>query len=203
LNKEAVIGAINGGMTHAQVQELFSAIGINAPSQQIFTKYEKEIGAELDKTLHEYLIDNGKTERRMALEAGEKIHPSGEVETCVIVDGSWCTRSYGKRYTALSGCGVVIGFYSKKLLHLGIRNKYCSVCIKYRNQGIISAPDHTCFMNWHGPSTGMESDILVDAFRIAPTMHRLRYARFVADGDSSTHSEIIAKVPYGRNVEKI
>ena len=80
-------------MTHAQVQELFSTIGINTPSQKVFTKFEKEICVELEKVLYDYLIENGKTEQRMALEAGEKIHPNGAVETCVIVDGSWCTPS--------------------------------------------------------------------------------------------------------------
>ena len=49
----------------------------------------------------------------------------------------------------------------------------------------------------------MESDILVEAFRIAPTMHSLKYVRFIADGDSSTHAELTAKVPYGRYIEKI
>ena len=50
---------------------------------------------------------------------------------------------------------------------------------------------------------GMESDILVEAFRIAPTMHSLKYVRFIADGDSSTHAELTAKVPYGRYIEKL
>ena len=74
--------------------------------------------------------------------------------------------------------------------------------MKYRHQVNRSDPDRTCFMNWLGPSIGMEPDILVDAFQIATSMHNLRYARFVANGDSSTHSEIITSVPYGRNVEK-
>ena len=75
--------------------------------------------------------------------------------------------------------------------------------LKVITSGRNSGKKHTCFMNWQGPSTGIESDILVDAFRIAKSMHNLRYTRYVADGDSSTHSEIIARVPYGRNVEKI
>ena len=58
-------------------------------------------------------------------------------------------------------------------------------------------------MNWQGPSTGMESDISVEAFRIAPTVHSLKYVRFIADGDSSTHAELTAKVPYVRYIEKI
>ena len=40
VNKEVAVGAIKGGMTHAQVQELFSTIGINTPSQKVFTKPE-------------------------------------------------------------------------------------------------------------------------------------------------------------------
>ena len=29
VNKEVVVGAINGGMTQAQIQELFSTVGLN------------------------------------------------------------------------------------------------------------------------------------------------------------------------------
>ena len=71
VNKEVVAGAINGGMTRAQVQEIFSTIGINTPSQKVFTKLEKEICVESEKVLYDYLFENGKTERRMALEAVE------------------------------------------------------------------------------------------------------------------------------------
>ena len=203
INKEVVVAAINASMTHAQIQELFSTIGINCPSQKTFTKYESIIGESIEKILHDYLLENGKIERRMALKADGKIDSNGIVDTCVIVDGSWCTRSYGNRYTALSGCGVVIGFYSKRLLHVGIRNKYCCICMANRQQESTLVPEHRCFMNWSGSSTAMESDILVEAFRVAPAMHKLRYTKFIADGDSSTHSEIITKVSYGRIVEKI
>ena len=58
-------------------------------------------------------------------------------------------------------------------------------------------------MNWRGPSTCMESDIIVDMFLITIAMHHLRYAELVADANSNTHPEIIARVPYGRCVEKI
>ena len=34
-------------------------------------------------------------------------------------------------------------------------------------------------------------------------MHGLRYMKFIGDGDSSVHYNIIASVPYGRHVEKI
>ena len=34
-------------------------------------------------------------------------------------------------------------------------------------------------------------------------MHGLRYMKFIGDGDSSVHYNIITSVPYGRHVEKI
>ena len=59
---------------------------------------------------------------------------------------------------------------------------------------------HKRFLNWDGPSTGMEADKIVEAFRLAPTMHKLKYKRFIADEDSNLYNELIAKVPYGRMV---
>ena len=43
VNKEAVIGAINGEMSHEQILEIFTKIGINAPSQKPFSKLEKKL----------------------------------------------------------------------------------------------------------------------------------------------------------------
>ena len=200
LNREMVLGAINAGLTHAQIEELFCTLGLHIPASAVFSKYEREICEKTEKLLAEYLLQNGKAEREAALRAGEGFDHEGLVQTNVIVDGSWCTRSYGTRYRALSGCGVVIGYYSKKLLHIGVRNKFCAMCFRYRNS---EKPHHKCFFYWDGPSTGMEADIIVEAFRLAPTMHKLKYKRFIADGDSNLYNELIAKVPYGRMIEKV
>ena len=44
----------------------------------------------------------------------------------------------------------------------------------------------------------MEADIIVEAI-----MHKLKYKSFIADGDFNLYNELIAKVPYGRMVEKV
>ena len=49
----------------------------------------------------------------------------------------------------------------------------------------------------------MESDIIVEGFNLSECMHGLRYMKFIGDGDSSVHYNIITSVPYGRHVEKI
>ena len=46
----------------------------------------------------------------------------------VVVDGGWSKRSHKHSYNAKSGVGIIIGKETGKLLHLGVRNKYCGAC---------------------------------------------------------------------------
>lgn len=61
-----------------------------------------------------------------------------------------------------------LGYYNwaetKKPLFLGVRNKSCSFCSYYNMQNITAKP-HTCALNYIGPSTAMEQDIIVEGFR--------------------------------------
>ena len=41
----------------------------------------------------------------------------------------------------------------------------------------------------------METDILVDGFQKAESQHGVHYLRFIGDGDSSIHPDLVAKVP--------
>ena len=67
-------------------------------------------------------------------------------------------------YNANSGVGVIFGAATKKLLYIGIRNKYCAVC-SIAQKCSSSPPDHMCFKNWSGSSTAMEADIIAAGFR--------------------------------------
>jgi len=69
----------------------------------------------MDKTLYECLVNNIKIKHKIAAKACKKIYNDADVivETCIIIDGGLCTASYGKRYAALSDCGVVIGLHLK------------------------------------------------------------------------------------------
>ena len=49
----------------------------------------------------------------------------------------------------------------------------------------MSPKEHTCFKNWYGSSSAMESDWLVEGFRAAEVMHGLRYTHVIGDVDSS------------------
>lgn len=120
----------------------------------------------------------------------------------VAVDGCWCKRSFGKNFSAASGAAAIIGLKTKKVLYLGVKNKYCMVCARAAKNS--EPPKHVCFKNYSGPSTGMESIILVEGFKRSLLDHGVIYHKFVADGDTSTYKKILDARPYGDLVvEKI
>ena len=55
----------------------------------------------------------------------------------VIADGGWSMRSHQHRYSAKSGVAVIIGERTKKLLYLGVRNKFCSINVIAANKAKI------------------------------------------------------------------
>ncbi|KAK4882011.1 hypothetical protein RN001_005330 [Aquatica leii] len=142
----------------------------------------------------------GKKEHQIAVEKG-CVDSDGIPWISVYLDGGWSKRSYGHNYNAASGVAVIIGRETKKVLYLGIRNKFCIICTKATNKDIEPAP-HTCFKNWAGSSSGMESDIIVEGFCRSIEMHNLRYKQFIADGDSCVYAKIQQIVPYGAQVNE-
>lgn len=143
----------------------------------------------------------GEEERRLAIENG-RFH-EGKPYTRVITDGGWSQRSHGHRYSALSGCAVIIGFYTNKILHLGVKNKFCSTCARLIQRGEKPEEvEHVCFRNWSASSCAMESASIVEGFKSSYEQHGLLYTEMVADGDSSVLCEIRKKVSYGPAVKK-
>ena len=114
------------------------------------------------------------------------------------MDGEWSKRSHKYSYNANSGVGVIIGKETGKLLHIGVRNKYCHAC--GRN---IPGEKHVCFRNWSESSSEMETDIILEGFLEAERVHGVRYTQFIGDGDSSVYSTLIQNVPeWGRDIKK-
>ena len=143
------------------------------------------------------MTEAGKEERKLAIERGE-YHQDVPAIT-VYVDGGWSKRSHKHSYNAKSGVAIIIGKAMGKLLHIGIRNKYCSAC----SQG-ISQDKHVCYKNWASSSSEMETDIILEGFCAAEETHGIRYRKFVGDGDSSVYSTLVQNVPvWGRDIKKI
>ena len=111
-------------------------------------------------------------------------------------------RSNHHRCTTKSRVACIIGRITNKLLYLGVRNKYCSVCHISSTKG-MEAPEHTCFKNWDSSSSAMEQDIIVEGFCRSEEMHSLWYIGIIGVGNSSVYTKVVEIVPYGRRVKKL
>ena len=135
----------------------------------------------------------GQLEKQLALENNEIIN--GIPYITVVADGSWTKRSYGNAYDSLSGVGAIIGYRTRKVLFVGIRNKYCTVCDMAERNG-LEPHSHKCYKNFDrtAPSISMKSAI-VKGFKNSLNMHGLIYKTLIADGDSSVYQSIKNNVP--------
>ena len=87
----------------------------------------------------------------------------------------------------------------QKVLYLGVRNKYCTVCNKATGGTI---PQHTCFCNWTESSSAVETDIILKGFLHSKEQHCFCYTEFMRDGNSSVFPALVSGVPYGHYIKK-
>ena len=104
----------------------------------------------------------------------------------VVVDGGWSKRSHRHSYNAKSGVGIKVGLETSKILHLSVRNKYCSSCARGS-----PSDQHHCYRNWTDSSSEMETSTILEGFKYAEKIHGLRYMRFVGDGDSGVYPTLL------------
>ena len=199
-NAAAVMGQMATGGGHSSLEELLSTLGVPSLTKRMFTEIERCLGTSFEQLLFELMAKTGKEEKQIAQLKND--YHQGVPAITVIVDGGWSKRSHKHSYNANSGVGVIFGAATKKLLYIGIRNKYCAVCSIAQKRS-SSPPDHMCFKNWSGSSTAMEADIIAAGFRQSEAMHGIRYIKVIGDGDSSVLHTIHTTVPYGRHVTKL
>ena len=72
------------------------------------------------------MLQAGKEEKQRAIKNNE--YHQNVPSITVIVDGGWSKRSHKHSYNVNSGVGVIFGAATKKLLYMGVKNKYCAVC---------------------------------------------------------------------------
>ena len=129
-----------------------------------------------------------KCERELTIEKG--CYHEDVFAVTVIVNGGWSKRSHKYSYNAKSGMAITIGKETGKLLHVGVRNKYCHVCARQ-----IPQKDHTCYRNCDESFSEMETDIILEGFLEAGSVHGVRYTEFIGDGGSSVYPTLIQNVP--------
>ena len=200
-NVAAVWGQMSTGGGHAHLKETMSVLGVPTMTKKAFVATESAIDKCWWQSLEESMREAAEEEKRIAIERGS--YHQGVPAITVILDAGWSKRSHKHSYNAKSGVGIIVGMETKKLLYVGVRNKYCSVCARADTKG-EEPPQHECHKNWDGSSSSMETDIIVQGFKEAETKYGLRYTKFVGDGDSSVYPALITGVPqWGHVITKI
>lgn len=201
VNVRAVWGSIVTGNGAAHMNEFLGTMDSPGLTQSTFTSIEEQIGEWWRTVLETEMLTAGAAERQIAIDKG---HFFREVPSItVITDGGWCKRTHKHSYNALGGVAIIIGKETGKLLHIGVRNKYCYICNRAESQH-ITPKEHTCFRNWNDSSQAMEADIIIEGFKQAEDKHGLRYMTVIGDGDSSVYAKIRQEVPgWGPHVKKL
>ena len=194
---------VTGG-GHSTLAETLSILGVPVMTKKSFVSTERQIGEWWAKELDESMKTAAEEERRLAIQRGD--YHQGVPCITVIVDGGWCKRSHKHSYNAASGVAVIIGHETGKLLHIGVRNKFCMGCTLEAKQQKEDASRkcHVCYRNWHESSSAMESDIILEGFKAAESKYGLRYTKVTGDGDSSVYPTLVQNVPgWGYAIEKL
>jgi len=195
-NLAAIWGQMATGGGFNKLEESMSVLGVPVMSRRVFVNTERIIGNWWWTLLEESIQAAGRAERELAIQ--ENRYHDGVPAITVIVDAGWSKRTHKHSYNALCGVGVIFGLRTKRLLYIGVRNKFCAACV-YPS----STSNHTCFKNWNGSSSSMETDIILNGFLLAEQQHGVRYIKFVGDGDSSVYPTLVAGVPgWGYAIEK-
>ena len=200
-NLAAVWGQMSTGGGHVPLTETMSTLGVPVMTKKSFMATERAVSDWWWQALEESMKEAAEEEKQIAVEKGS--YHEGVPAITVVLDGGWSKRSHKHSYNAKSGVGIIIGQETGKLLHVGVRNKYCSVCVQAEKQD-REPQHHDCHKNWDGPSSSMETDILVEGFKEAESKYGLRYTTFIGDGDSSVHASLLTEVPvWGHTIRKV
>ena len=158
VNVGAVWGQMATGGGQRKLNEMMASIGIPSMSKGTFIRIETQIGNKWEDILSTEIQKAGEEEKRLAIERKDFFQDVPAIT--VVVDGGWSKRSHAK-----SGVALIIGKETNKLLYLGIRNKFCSICAIAKSNG-LTPKKHACNKNWSDSSSAMEVDILITGFNI-------------------------------------
>lgn len=201
LNQLAVLGAMSVGNGYSQEEQKFSIMNMTYMSKNTFANSEKAAGDVIEAYSKDRMVAAIAEEKKLAKEKCN-VDSDGFYNVCAIVDGGWCKRTFGHGYNASSGVAVIIGALTKKILYISVRNKVCLIC-RAIEDGRIPAKDHVCSKNWTGPSTAMETDIIVEGLKYLEEVHSIRCTRLIGDGDTNLMKKVQENVSFGGRVLKV
>ncbi|KAG4076831.1 hypothetical protein HA402_004433 [Bradysia odoriphaga] len=193
VNEAAVLGVTSIGLGSYHLNEFCSHMQIPCMSQFIYSRRDKNLQTDWWELAQKEALSALHEEIRLAILNGD-VDSAGNALILIVCDGSWPKRSYTSNFTSLSGCAVIIGVRTDKVIYFDVKNKYCHVC-KIAQSNKKEPREHECNTNYVGPASSMETTIVLEGFE-ACEKHGLRFKEYIADGDSSTYKAICDRKIY-------
>ncbi|KAI8419763.1 hypothetical protein MSG28_008431 [Choristoneura fumiferana] len=151
----AVTGSILIGCGRTNLNELLTSMDLPTLNGRLYNKCHNDVSDWWATAAEHSMKEAAKEEAQIAAECGDTIN--GIPAITVVADACWSKRSYRTNYSAASGAAAIIGYKTGKVLHMAVKNKYCTICARSvaKNQ---SPPTHQCNRNHTGSSTSMEQN---------------------------------------------
>ncbi|KAI8419759.1 hypothetical protein MSG28_008431 [Choristoneura fumiferana] len=196
----AVTGSILIGCGRTNLNELLTSMDLPTLNGRLYNKCHNDVSDWWATAAEHSMKEAAKEEAQIAAECGDTIN--GIPAITVVADACWSKRSYRTNYSAASGAAAIIGYKTGKVLHMAVKNKYCTICARSvaKNQ---SPPTHQCNRNHTGSSTSMEQVSIVEGFKTSVATHNLIYATLIADGDAIRAAARFRKAQHTNESEKI
>jgi len=122
----SVLSSLSFGLGYSAIREIFSLHDINYMIKRQYKKNQEILENIIETEAKISMERNLEIEKNKAMREGN--YDGGYPSIGCIGDGQWSKRSYNYNYTANSSTAVLIGVNTKKVLYVGVKNKYCKVC---------------------------------------------------------------------------
>lgn len=188
VNNATILGITSVGLGSYHLNEFCANVNIPCMSDYMYSRRDKIQQKDWWQLAKDEALAALNEEIRLAKLNGD-VDSAGNALIVVVCDGSWPKRSYSTNFTSLSGCAVIIGVRTNKVIYFDVKNKYCHVCKIAESKNETPKEGHKCNKNYVGPASSMETSIVVEGFQ-ACEQFGLRFKEYVADGDSSTYKTI-------------
>lgn len=152
LNEATALGIMSIGSGYYNLEEFLAILDIPCMSNGYYRKMQKKIDSNMQQAATKCMREAFDDEVKLAIEKGE-IDKNGDPVLTVITDAAWSKRSYKNNYSAKSGVASLIGFHTKKVLWVGVKNKSCVICDRFAKTK-EKPSEHECNSNYSGSSTG-------------------------------------------------
>jgi len=186
------------GVGHAGINLFCSLMDINTYHKSLYQSVVEQISIAVESVSDMVFKKAIKEEKQKNVEKD-----FAENELSVSSDGSWAKRGF----SSLLGFVSLIGQFTNKILDVIVKSSICKGCQHlaqldpFESKALYEDHKSECMANHKGSVGKMEVDGVLDMFKRSEELYGVKYTKYIGDGDSKTHKNLIDNKPYGGNPE--